>query len=72
MIFGVRCPPPPAARKIDHYQVSHIIRIDEHLKIPPAGGLSTAEKNAEQEYWSKRNNEYEVCVSVMLKRRSPP
>jgi len=32
-----------------------IIRIGEHLKIPAAGGLTTAEKNAEREYWSKRH-----------------
>ncbi|MGA9407726.1 MAG: hypothetical protein WBW71_11395 [Bacteroidota bacterium] len=32
-----------------------IIRIGEHLKIPPPGGLTSAEKRAEQKYWSQRH-----------------
>ncbi len=32
-----------------------IIRIGEHLKIPPAGSLTTTEKRAEQKYWSNRH-----------------
>lgn len=32
-----------------------IIRIGERLRIPAPGGLTTTEKNAEREYWSKRH-----------------
>ncbi len=39
----------------DQIKDPDIIRIGEHLKIPAASGLTTAEKNAEREYWSKRH-----------------
>ncbi len=39
----------------DQIKDPDIIRIGEHLKIPPTGGLTTAEKNAERDYWSKRH-----------------
>jgi nucleoid-associated protein YgaU len=38
----------------DQIKDPDLIRIGEHLKIPPEGGLSTAEKEAEREYWSKK------------------
>ncbi len=40
----------------DHIKDPDIIRIGEHLKIPPPGGLTTAEKRAEQKYWSQKHS----------------
>jgi len=39
----------------DQIKDPDLIRIGEHLKIPPEGGLSTAEKAAEREYWNKKH-----------------
>jgi nucleoid-associated protein YgaU len=40
----------------DQIKDPDIIRIGEHLKIPPEGGLTTAEKRAEQKYWSQKHS----------------
>ena len=40
----------------DQIKDPDIIRIGEHLKIPPAAGLTTAEKRAEQKYWSQKHS----------------
>ncbi|MGA7160891.1 MAG: hypothetical protein WBZ48_07805 [Bacteroidota bacterium] len=32
-----------------------LIRIGEHLRIPPPGGLTSAEKHAEEKYWSHKH-----------------
>ncbi|HTY12517.1 MAG TPA: hypothetical protein VMF88_15750 [Bacteroidota bacterium] len=39
----------------DQIKDPDIIRVGEHLKIPAPAGLTTAEKDAEREYWSKRH-----------------
>ena len=40
----------------DQIKDPDIIRIGEHLKIPPSGGLTVAEKRAEQKYWSHKHS----------------
>ncbi|HTX19057.1 MAG TPA: hypothetical protein VMG34_10395 [Bacteroidota bacterium] len=39
----------------DQIKDPDLIRIGEHLKIPPEGSLTTAEKRAEEHYWSKKH-----------------
>ena len=40
----------------DQIKDPDIIRIGEHLRIPPVSGLTTAEKSAEQKYWSQKHS----------------
>jgi nucleoid-associated protein YgaU len=40
----------------DQIKDPDIIGIGEHLKIPPVSGLTTAEKSAEQKYWSQKHS----------------
>jgi len=39
----------------EHIKDPDLIRIGERLKIPPEGSLTTAEKRAEEKYWSKKH-----------------
>ena len=39
----------------DQIKDPDLLRIGEHLKIPPQGSLTTAEKAAERRYWSKKH-----------------